>query len=55
MSIKLQITKDQMESSSETKVHFIPASVNANGAIKIDEFFNNYTGEENGGKKSIKN
>ncbi|KAG5671498.1 hypothetical protein PVAND_001692 [Polypedilum vanderplanki] len=48
MSIKVQITKDQIESKDETKVHFIPASVNSNGIIKIDEYFNNYTIEENG-------
>jgi hypothetical protein len=53
MSIKLQLTKDQIESSDETTVHFIPATVSGgNGAIKIDEYFNNYTSEENGGKKS---
>ena len=48
MSIKLQLTKDQLNSEEEQKVHYIPASVNNNGVIKIDEYFNNYTIEENG-------
>jgi len=48
MSIKLQLTKDQLDSDEELKVHYIPAAVNNNGAIKIDEYFNNYTVEENG-------
>lgn len=50
MSIKYQITKEQIESKEETKVHFIPAAINSNGVIKIEEYFNNYTVEENGGK-----
>lgn len=50
MSIKLQVNKDQIESSDEAKVHFIPAAINNNGAIQIDEYFNKYTQEENGGK-----
>lgn len=50
MSIKLQITKDQIESSEDSKVQFIPAAVNSNGVIKVEEYFNNYTFEENGGK-----
>lgn len=48
MSIKAQIGKEAVESSEEAKVHFIPASVDGNGAIKIDEYFNCYTEEANG-------
>jgi hypothetical protein len=48
MSIKLQLTKEQIDSKEELKVHYIPATVNNNGVIKIDEYFNNYTIEENG-------
>lgn len=50
MSIKLQASKEQIEASAEAKVHFIPAAVTKNGIIKIDEYFNQYTEEENGGK-----
>lgn len=49
MSIKLQLKKRQIEIEEKIEVNFIPASVNKNGAIKIDEFFNKYTVEENGG------
>ncbi|KAL7022591.1 hypothetical protein ACKWTF_012302 [Chironomus riparius] len=48
MSIKLQLTNDQLNSQEELKVHYVPAAVNNNGVIKIDEYFNNYTIEENG-------
>ncbi|CAG9807791.1 unnamed protein product [Chironomus riparius] len=48
MSIKLQLTNDQLNSEEELKVHYVPAAVNNNGVIKIDEYFNNYTIEENG-------
>jgi hypothetical protein len=46
MSIKLQLTKDQIESNDEAAVHFVPASTDGNGVIKIDEYFNNYTIQE---------
>lgn len=53
MSIKLQVSKEQIESSDEAKVHFIPAAINNNGVIHIDEYFNQYTEEENGGKSKL--
>jgi hypothetical protein len=53
MPIKTQITKDAIESSDEIKVHFIPASIDGNGSIKIDEYFNSYNTEQDG-SKSIK-
>lgn len=51
MSIKLQVNKDPTEST----LQFIPASISNNGVIKIDEYFNKYTEEENGGKKCLNN
>ena len=50
MSIKLQVSSEQIESSEEVKVHFIPAAINNNGVIAIDRYFNQYTEQENGGK-----
>lgn len=51
MSITLQVNKEVINNSEETKVHFIPAAVNKNGVIKIEEYFSQYTEEEaNGGK-----
>jgi hypothetical protein len=50
MPITAQITKEAIESPSEIKVHFIPASIDGNGAIKIDEYFNSYNSEQNGSK-----
>lgn len=55
MSIKAQITKEAVESADETKVHFIPASIDGNCSIKIDEYFNSYTEEANGREKLIIN
>lgn len=51
MSIKAQIAREAVENSDETKVHFIPASIDGNGSIKIDEYFNSYTDSENGREK----
>lgn len=53
MSIELRVSKEQINNSEETKVHFIPASCNKNGIIKIDEYFNQYTEDENGGKNEF--
>lgn len=51
MSIKAQITQEAVETSDETKVHFIPASIDGNGSIKIDEYFNSYSETANGREK----
>ncbi|CAO1426293.1 unnamed protein product [Diamesa serratosioi] len=48
MSIKAKITKELLENSKDMTVHFIPASIDGNGEMKIDEYFNNYQQEENG-------
>ncbi|CAO1424993.1 unnamed protein product [Diamesa tonsa] len=48
MSIKAKITKEQLEDHKDMSVHFIPASIDGNGEMKIDEYFNNYQVEENG-------
>lgn len=53
MSIKLQVSKDQIASAEEAKLHFIPASINNNSVIAIEEYFNQYTEEENGGKSKL--
>lgn len=50
MSIKAKITKEQLDNHKDMTVHFIPASIDGNGEMKIDEYFNNYQQEENGGK-----
>lgn len=50
MPIKAQITREILDCSDDIKVHFIPASIDGNGAIKIDEYFNCYTEEANGCK-----
>jgi ribonuclease H2 subunit C len=50
MSIKADINKKDLVPENELKVHFIPATIDGNGPIKIDEYFNSYTKEENGGK-----
>jgi hypothetical protein len=53
MPIRAQITKEAIEGSGEVKVHFIPASIDGNGAIKIDEYFNSYMDSDvNGGEIS---
>lgn len=49
MSISTVISKEDVSSENELKVHFIPATIDGNGPIKIDEYFNNYTKEDNGG------
>lgn len=51
MSIKAKISKEAMEQAQQLKVHFIPASIDGNGPIKINEYFTSYTETANGGKK----
>lgn len=53
MPIKAQITREAVDSSEEIKVHFIPASIDGNGAIKIDEYFNSYMESDANGRKSL--
>lgn len=53
MSIELKITKEKLE-GTDAKVHFIPASIDGNGAIKINEYFNSYT-ETASGREFINN
>lgn len=53
MSIKAHFTRDVVENSEEMKVHFIPATIDGNGTMKIDEYFNSYNTEQDG-SKSIK-
>lgn len=42
MPIKAKLSKQNISASEESEVHFIPASIDGNGAIKIDEYFNSY-------------
>lgn len=51
MSIKAEITKESLEGLKEVSPQFIPAAIDGNGSIKINEF-NSYTFEENNSKKS---
>lgn len=53
MPIIARITKEDLENSAEIKAHFIPASIDGNGAIKIDEYFNSYTKSESNGCKLL--
>lgn len=50
MPIRAVITKEALNSADELNTHFIPASIDGNGSIKIDEYFNSYSSEESGGK-----
>ena len=50
MPIKAQITKETFDSVVDTKVHFIPASIDGNELIKVDEYFNFYNFTEESGK-----
>lgn len=50
MPIKAQITRETVENSGEVNVHFIPAAIDGNGTIKIDEYFNCYNTEQDGSK-----
>lgn len=50
MPIKVQIKKDSLNSSEDVKVHFIPASIDGNTTIKLEEYFNSYAAEEGDGK-----
>ena len=53
MSIKAKITKKLLENHTDMTVHFIPASIDGNGEMKIDEYFNNYQQVEDGGEKFL--
>lgn len=53
MPIKAQITREAIDGSEEIKVHFVPASIDGNGAIKIDEYFMEYTKSDANGRKSL--
>lgn len=55
MPIKANLSKKALERSEELKVHFIPAAINGNGAIKVDEYFNSYTDSDANGGRIIKN
>lgn len=55
MPITAKITRESLENTPEVKIQYVPASIDGNGAIKTDEYFNNYTEEANGGCKFIKN
>ncbi|CRK89229.1 CLUMA_CG002988, isoform A [Clunio marinus] len=48
MSIRLQISKNALESENDADVHFIPASIDGNANTKVDEYFNSYKSIENG-------
>lgn len=50
MSIEAKISREALEQSEKLKVHFIPASIDGNGPIKINEYFNSYTEKANGRK-----
>lgn len=51
MPIKAQITKEAVNSAEKIKAHFIPASIDGNGTMKIDEYFNSYLVSEESGRK----
>ena len=50
MPIKAQITKESVGSFNEIQVHFIPAAIDGNGTMNIDEYFNKYNMEQDGSK-----
>lgn len=47
MSITAKISKENVASTDQVSVQFIPASIDGNGSIKIEEF-NSYTFESDG-------
>lgn len=55
MSIELQLKNIDFDQSTENpiKLQYIPASIDENAPANVDEFFNNYTQEVNGGMKLI--
>lgn len=53
MPIKAQITREAVDSFEEIEVHFVPASIDGNGAIKINEYFNSYMESDGNGRKSL--
>lgn len=50
MSINLELSQSQLNDpkTNDIKLHYIPASIQGDGAANVDLFFNNYTAEENG-------
>lgn len=52
MAIKAELTKDALTNLKEVSPQFIPASIDGNGSIKIEEF-NSYTFEENNSKLKL--
>lgn len=55
MSIELQIKNIDFDQLPEynLKVQYLPVGVDDNVPANVEEFFNNYTHEDNGGMHSI--
>lgn len=53
MSINLQIKDVNFDETTDNqlKLQFIPAGVDESVKANVDNYFNNYTTEKNGGKK----
>lgn len=50
MSINVEISQKDLKDDNKVKVQYLPASIDGNGVMKVDEYFNNYTVEDSHGK-----